>query len=338
MKKYYTLFALILLAVQLIIAAPALQFAELGDVKLFSEEILEDCRMGYRIIGTPNEEASNYILYPTWHAGTSEHVYGLVSKYNFVDTSSYCIILVDALGNGVSSSPSNSQTQTGETFPEIRVIDMARCIKGVLDHLEIEHVHAVVGGSMGSIQGFELICEYPDLADKAVLYVSSPRNSAYDIIRRRAALEIVEMGRKYDIPQEEYMKAVRLTQSVNGKSPEFYSIEMSHTEAESHIAKFDNYTPGIYPADNFYCQTKALSTHDISWRDDYDMEKTAKRIKTDVFIIVNKQDHTVSPWESLNLAKMIKAKTLVLNNNHGHLGISYEIERVRKAMDRFLKK
>jgi len=191
---------------------------------------------------------------------------------------------------------------------------------------------------MGSMQGFELICEYPDLADKAVLYVSSPRNSAYDIIRRRAALEIVEMGRKYDIPQEEYMKAVRLTQSMNGKSPEYYSREMSHTEANDHIAIFDNYSPGIYPADNFYCQTKALSTHDISWRDNYDMEKTAKRIKTDVFIIVNKQDHTVSPWESLALAETIKAKTLVLDNNRGHLGISYEIERVRKAMDRFLKK
>ena len=338
MKKQCVIFAIIIISINLLFAIPPQKFAELGDVKLFNGETLEDCRMGYRILGEVNEDASNYVLYPTWHAGTSEHVYGLIHKYNFVDTSSYCIILIDALGNGVSSSPSNSATQAGEDFPEIRVIDMARCIKGVLDHLGIEHVHAVVGGSMGSMQGYELICEYPDLADKAVLYVSSPRNSAYDIIRRRAALGIVEMGRKYNIPQEEYMKTVRLTQTVNGKSPEFYSKEMSHTEAEAYVAQFDKYTPGIYPADNFYCQTQALSTHDISWRDDYDLEKTAKRIKTDVFIIVNKQDHTVSPWESLNFAKMIKAKTLVLDNNRGHLGISYEIERVRKAMDRFLKK
>jgi len=329
---------LVLVLVSVCFAIPAQKFAELGDVELFNGETLEDCRMGYRILGNVNEDASNYVLYPTWHAGTSEHIFGLIHKYNFVDTSSYCIILVDALGNGVSSSPSNSNTQAGEDFPEIRVIDMARCIKGVLDDLKIDHIHGIVGGSMGSMQGFELICEYPELADKAILYVSSPRNSAYDIIRRQASLEIVEMGRKYDIPQEEYMKSVRLTQSMNGKSPEYYSREMSHMEAGDHIARFDNYSPGIYPADNFYCQTQALSTHDISWRDGYDMEKTAKRIKTDVFIIVNKQDHTVSPWEALDFAKTIKAKTLVLNNNRGHLGISYEIERVRKAMDRFLKK
>ena len=338
MKKIIITVWLISIGLLFALPLPEQQFVELGDVALFNGSTLEDCHMGYRIIGKPNADASNYVVYPTWHAGTSEHVYGLINKYNFVDTASYCIILVDALGNGVSSSPSNSKTQHGVDFPKIRVIDMARCIKGVLDHLGIEHVHAIIGGSMGSMQGFELICEYPDLADKAILYVSSPRNSAYDILRREATLSIIDMARKYGIPPEEYMRPVRLTQNINGKSPEYFALEMPHTDAEAHIAKFDNYKPGIYTADNFYCQTKALSTHDISWRDNYDMDKTAKRIKTEVFIIVNVQDHTVSPWEALNLAKTIKAKTLKLNNNRGHLGISYEIKKVRKAMDRFLKK
>ncbi|MCD6446921.1 MAG: alpha/beta fold hydrolase [Candidatus Marinimicrobia bacterium] len=338
MKKQCVIFAIIIISINLLFAIPPQKFAELGDVKLFNGETLEDCRMGYRILGEVNEDASNYVVYPTWHGGTSEHVFELINKYNFVDTSTYCIILVDALGNGVSSSPSNSLTQTGPAFPEVRVIDMARCIKGVLDHLKIKHVHAFVGGSMGSMQGFEFICEYPDFVDKTILYVSSPRNSTYDIIRRYAVLNIIDMARKYNIPQEEYMISLRLTQNLNGKSPEYFCQEISHTQAEDYIAKFTSYTPGIYPADNFYCQTKALYYHDISWRDDYDMEKTAKRIKTDLFIIVNKQDHTVSPWESLKLAKMIKAKTLVLDNNRGHLGIGYEMERVRKAMDRFLKK
>ena len=331
--------SLLLLSASFLFATkPDLQFVELGDMPLFSGETLRDCRMGYRIIGEPNQDASNYVLYPTWHGGTSEHIFGLIDKYNFIDTTSFCIILIDALGNGVSTSPSNSLYQAGAEFPEIRVIDMARAMKGVLDYLEITHIHAIVGGSMGSMQGFEFIVEYPDFADKAVLYVSSPRNSAYDIIRREATLSIIDMARKYHIPQEEYMKSIRLVQDVNAKSPEYYSLEMQHTEAQNHIKKFATYTPGIYPADNFYAQTKALYYHDISWRDDFIIEKTAKRIKTDVFIIVNKQDHTVSPWEALKFAKMIKAKTLVLDNNRGHLGISYEIQRVQKAINRFLQK
>lgn len=337
MKKIALLFFSLLVSVNLF-ATPPLNFVELGDIKLFSGETLNDCVMAYRILGEANEDQSNYILYPTWHGGTSEHIAGLITKYNFVDTSSYCIIMVDALANGVSTSPSNSKTQHGELFPDIRVIDMARCQKAVLDYLGIEHLHAIVGGSMGSMQGFELITEYPNLADKAVLYVCSPRNSPYDIIRREATLDIIDMGRKYNISPQEYMKSVRLIQSINGKSPEYYSVEMPLTQTQDYINSFNTYKPGLFDQDNFYSQTKALYYHDISWRDGYNIEKTAKRIKTDLFIIVNKQDHTVSPWEAINFAKLVGAKTLVLNNNRGHLGISHEIIRVRKAMNKFLKK
>jgi len=331
---------ILLIAISTLIAMPVprQQFVELGDITLYSGNILQDCKMGYRVIGHFNEDSSNVVVYPTWHGGTSEHIFGLINKYNFIDTLTYCIIPVDALGNGVSSSPSNSNAQPGATFPDIRVIDLARCVKDVLDHLGLKHVHAIVGGSMGSMQGFELICEYPDLADKAVLYVCSPRNSVYDNIRREASLSLIEMGRKYGIPQEEYMRAVRLIQNVNAKTPDYYARDMQPSESEEYIAKFDHYSPGIYTPDNFYCQTKALRTHDISWRDNFDIKKTAERIKTDVFIIVNMQDHTVSPLEALDFAKMIGAKTLKLNNNRGHLGITYEIDRVKKAINRFLKK
>ncbi len=337
MKKI-NLILLPFLLLSIAFAVPILNFVELGDVQLFNGETLENCRMGYRIIGEVNQDSSNFVLYPTWHGGTSEHVVGLITKYNFVDTSAYCIVIVDALGNGVSSSPSNSKTQAGPDFPDIRVVDMVHGLKAVLDDLNIDHLHALVGGSMGSMQGFEFVAEYPELVDKAVLYVSSPRNSAYDIIRREAALDIIEMGRKYNIPPEEYMRSVRLYQNVNAKSPEYYCLELSHTEVQDYIATFDVYEPTTFNADNFYCQTKALYYHDISWRDEYDIAKTAERIKTKLFIIVNKQDHTVSPWEALSFAKLVNAKTLVLDNNRGHLGIVYEIRRVRKAMAKFLKK
>lgn len=337
MKKITILIFSLLLAFSLH-ATPPLNFAELGDVMLFSGETLTDCYMGYRILGKANEERSNYILYPTWHGGTSEHIADLITKYDFIDTSAYCIIMVDALANGVSTSPSNSETQSGELFPEIRVIDMARCQKAVLDYLDIKHLYAIVGGSMGSMQGFELIVEYPELANKAILYVCSPRNSAYDKIRHEISLDIIDMGRKYNIPPQEYMRSITLIQNINGKSPEYFSIEMSHNQAKEHIAKFNTYQPGFFTQDNLYCQTKALYYHDISWRDGYDMKKTAERIKTDLFIIVNKQDHTVSPWEALEFAEMTHAKTLVLDNNRGHLGITYEILTVRNAMVKFLNK
>ena len=337
MKRSILFLLTIGLFLQIIYAIPPQLYVDLGDFSVFSGEKIQDCRIGYRTIGTPNADSSNVILYPTWFGGTSEHIWRLINIHNFLDSTRYYIIVADALGNGVSTSPSNSIAQPGQVFPEIRIIDMARSAHALLEHLNIDHLHAIVGGSMGSMQGFEFIAEYPDMVNKAILYVSSPRESAYDLLKRQADLEIIALGRKYGIPEAEYMKPIRISQAVNGKTPSYFALEMSHTDVPEYLESFNSYTPGIFPADNYFCHSQAIHYHDISWRDKNDLDKTAERITADVFIIINKQDHMVSPHPALEFAKKIHAKILVLNNNRGHLGISYEIDKVRKAMARFLK-
>src|SRR6056297_807501 len=164
-------------------AVPRQQFYDLGDFRLESGKVLEECRIGYRTCGKLNENKDNIILFPTWFGGTSEHIWSLVDTYGFIDTSDYYIVITDALANGISTSPSNSRRQGGKVFPQVEISDMARVAYSVVkDHLGFDRIHAIVGGSMGSMQGFELISLYPDFADKAVLYVSSPRETAYDIM------------------------------------------------------------------------------------------------------------------------------------------------------------
>ncbi|MBW6458011.1 MAG: alpha/beta fold hydrolase, partial [FCB group bacterium] len=321
----------------LLYAVPVQQFAELGDFELENGQTISECRIGYRIIGEINADSSNVILYPTWFGGTSEHIYHLIRIHAFLDTTRYAVIAVDAPGNGVSTSPSNSRTQPGTVFPEIRIIDMARTQYALLRELGITRLHALVGGSMGGMQCLEFICEYPGFAEKAVLYVTTPKESAYDLLRREAGLRIIEHGRKYNIPEAEYMKPITINQTLNGRSPDYFALEMDEAAALAFIESLDDYEPGIFPADNFYSQSKAVSIHDISRRDRGDMEKTAARIQTEMLIIVNRQDHLVSPYPILSLAKQTRSKTLVLNNDRGHLGVTYEIKKVRRTIDRFLK-
>jgi homoserine O-acetyltransferase len=47
-------------------AAQDLHFAELGDFKLESGEVIRDCRIGYRTFGKLNADKSNAILFTTW--------------------------------------------------------------------------------------------------------------------------------------------------------------------------------------------------------------------------------------------------------------------------------
>src|SRR6266702_8911695 len=85
----------------------AQQFAELGDFRLEDGSVIHDFRLGYRTLGKLNAERSNAVLWPTWLGGKSEDLLQFVGPENVVDSSRYFVILVDAIGNGVSSSPSN---------------------------------------------------------------------------------------------------------------------------------------------------------------------------------------------------------------------------------------
>jgi len=94
------------------------QFALLGDFRTTGGSLVKDCKVGYRIVGRLNAEKSNAVLWPTWFGGTSEElVSGAIP--GTLDTAGLCVIAVDALGNGISSSPSNTPD-----FPDITVRDM----------------------------------------------------------------------------------------------------------------------------------------------------------------------------------------------------------------------
>src|ERR1700674_1210561 len=95
------------------------KFAELGTCKLTSARQIENCRVGYRTWGTLNAQGSNAILFPTWFSGNSSNLAAFVGADKMIDPAKFFLIAVDALGDGVSSSPSNSETQHATRFPLI---------------------------------------------------------------------------------------------------------------------------------------------------------------------------------------------------------------------------
>jgi pimeloyl-ACP methyl ester carboxylesterase len=139
-------------------ARPARRF------RLESGETIRDCVIGYRTAAALASDRSNVIVFPTWASGTSEQIISSqTGPGGLIDTSKYHVIALDALGSGVSSSPSNSQAQPRMRFPRFGIRDSVRAHHAVLTQvLGLQRVQAVVGISMGGMQAFEWMVTYPD--------------------------------------------------------------------------------------------------------------------------------------------------------------------------------
>ena len=66
-------------------------------------------------------------------------------------------------------------------FPVITVRDMVRAQVALLDQLGIEHLHAVVGGSMGGMLALSLAAHWPDRAARVLAIATTARHSAQNI-------------------------------------------------------------------------------------------------------------------------------------------------------------
>ncbi|HXM68143.1 MAG TPA: hypothetical protein VN911_15540 [Candidatus Acidoferrum sp.] len=86
------------------------------------------------------------MLFPTAFGWRSAGLAIRVGAGKLVDSAKYYVIAVDSLGDGVSSSPSNSKSQPGLSFPQFSIRDIVNVEqKAVSENMHIRHLHAVIG-------------------------------------------------------------------------------------------------------------------------------------------------------------------------------------------------
>jgi len=315
------------------------QFANLGDFKLESGEVLRDCRIGYRTFGQLNADKSNAILFPTWAGGTTEQLVGSVGAERLADSTKYYVILVDALSNGVSSSPSNSQLQPHMQFPKITLHDMVATQHELLTKfLHIDHLKAVMGISMGGIQTFQWMVQYPDFMDKAIPIVGSPRVAPYDLLHWKTQIDVIENDPGWhggDYPKNPAREAEYELGAILLSTPEHFNQTHTREQVLKEIAHAQESTEGS-DANNKIRQAEAIIALDISASFGGSMEKAASTVKAKTLIIVAKRDHTVTPGPATEFAHLMHAELLELDDECGHQYGGCEDAGVQQAVVEFL--
>lgn len=169
-----------------------------GPLRLDGGVQLSPVEIAYETYGTLAADGGNAIL--ICHALTgdqhvaSEHpITGksgwwtrMVGLGKPIDPARHFIVCANVLGSCMGSSgPATLNLATGAPwgmgFPVITIRDMVRAQAMLLDHLGVQRLKAVVGGSMGGMQALSWPATFPDRVEAAVVIASTARHSAQNI-------------------------------------------------------------------------------------------------------------------------------------------------------------
>jgi homoserine O-acetyltransferase len=317
----------------------AQQFAGIGDLKLQSGEVIRDCRIGYRTFGHLNDGKSNAVLFPTWFTGRTQDLVELIGPGKLVDSRKYFVVAVDALGDGVSCSPSNSKQQPRMKFPQFAIRDMVESQHLLLTRaLHLAHVHAVMGISMGGMQTFQWAVAYPDFMDKAIPIVGSPRLAPYDLLLWQTMIDAIEQNPLWkggNYTEQPVPREVENISQLALSTPEHYNQEMTR---EKFLDSLKKPAEERFDGNDRIRQAQAMMGLDVSAPFGGSMERAAAAVKAPMLIIVDVHDHMVTPGPALDFAKLKGAQILVLENDCGHLGPGCDQAKVSAAVAEFLGK
>ena len=328
-----------LLLFALVAHAQEQEFANIGDLKLRNGGVIRNCRVGYRTFGTLNRDKSNVIVFPTWAGGTTAQLKGSIGPGKLIDTTLYFAIAIDALSNGVSSSPSNSRLQPRMRFPKFSLRDTVESQHELLTKvLKFDHVKAVVGISMGGMQTFQWMVSYPAFMDKAIPIVGSPRLAPYDLMVWQAQIDALMRDRDWKGGNYTANPARALDFAFGElllTTPAEYNRRKLREDVFADLEKARN-DAHRFDANDKIRQDQAMMDLDVSRDFNGSLKDAVRAVKAKVLIVVAKFDHVVTPGPARDFAQLLGVKPIELDSDCGHLATSCESDYLNYAVAQFL--
>lgn len=193
--------------------------------------------LAYATHGTLAPSRDNVVLVPSYYTGTDRSYEPWIGPGRVLDTDRWFVVVVNMLGNGVSTSPSNTPD-----FPLVTVRDQVRAQRLLLDHLGIERLRLVMGWSMGAMQAYEWAVGEPDRVDALLPICGAARCSPHNHVfleGARAALQAdpAFAGGAYSSPPVAGLRAFGRVYAGWAYSREFFAHgtyrELGHDSVEA---------------------------------------------------------------------------------------------------------
>jgi homoserine O-acetyltransferase len=295
---------------------------EPGDVTLQSGMTLHNAFLAYKTYGTLNADKSNAIVYPTWYSGQHVDNEWLIGEGMALDPRKYFIIVPNMLGNGLSSSPSNTPPPFDRArFPHVTVYDNIKLQhRLVTEKLGIQRIALVTGWSMGAQQTFQWGASYPDMVERIAPFAGTaktwPHNYVFlEGVKAALCADAAWKDGWYTDPPATGLRAVGRVYAGWGFSQAFYRDKLYESMGYHSLEDFlVGYWEGFFlkkDANNLLAMAWTWQHADISANPLYngDFEKALRSIKARATVMPGRTDLYFTPEDNEYEARQMPRAT-----------------------------
>ncbi|WP_454726746.1 MULTISPECIES: alpha/beta fold hydrolase [Cupriavidus] len=312
--------------------------AALGRFPLESGEAIDDLHLSYVVHGDLDDKSRPVVLGLCAIGSTHHRLDFLIGAGRALDPARYTTIVVDALGNGLSSSPSNSATQPGDRFPRFTIRDMVRSQALLLGHLGIASLHAVAGASMGGMQALQWGVSFPHAMSRLIALVPMAKTAPWS----QAINEAGRLALRADTPgapaRTDWTAWVAVTHILAMRSPTRFAADTAQTGMQDWLARRTAWwrQQQADPLDWIY-QSWAYDGHDVGTTPGFggDTARALAAIRARTWIGVPQIDLYNPVEDGIWAAQHIADCQLVrLPSQNGHLAASEADPETARRIDR----
>ena len=182
--------------------------------KMFKGGVLNNVEIAYETWGELSINNDNAILIftglsPSSHAASSETNDDpgwwdfMIGPGKPIDTEKYFVVCVNSLGSCFgSTSPASLNKESssiyGTNFPELSIEDIAKAGHMVLQSLQIDRAHTVIGPSMGGMTALAYALLYPNDLSNLIVISAAARALPFTISIRSLQRELIRSDPKWN--------------------------------------------------------------------------------------------------------------------------------------------
>ena len=326
-------------------------------IALESGGTLPELTIAYTTYGLLNAEKSNVVWVChalTANADAADWWKGVVGPQHVIDPKKYFIVCANILGSCYGTSgPLTIKSTTGQpyyhSFPIVTIRDMVKAHILLRQHLGIEKIALLMGGSMGGYQALEWSVMENNIIEKLFLLATSPTESAWGIATHTAQRLAIEADATWQNPSPQAgAKGLKAARAIGMLTYRNYGI-MVQQQTDTDTEKLDHYKAAAYIqyqgdklvqrfyAYSYWLLTKSMDSHHLGRGRGGKLEPVLQSIHQPTLIVGISSDILCPLTEQEFLAHHIpNAQLIEIHSDYGHDGFMVESIIISKHLATWL--